>query len=192
MTPLLTELNREFGSVAVTFVVLWFAAIVVWMWNREFRGVRFAMGIAGFAADLFWRDLVWGDSRKKRDFNGSGTGLGWACAGGVALLGAWALMDGMRQRRSWAGGRETLALLRSPASGSEVHLEGERGGEALVSAAGERFPIRAGVPDFRTAEDLSGANGKYNHLYETIGGFYDDFQRVALALSRDESRCIYD
>jgi ubiquinone/menaquinone biosynthesis C-methylase UbiE len=30
---------------------------------------------------------------------------------------------------------------------------------------------------------LSGANGKYNHLYETIGGFYDDTQRVWCALS---------
>ncbi len=182
LTPLLTELNREFGSVAVTFVVLWFAAIVVWMWNREFRGVRFAMGIAGFA--LIYFGATWyGAIRAKSGVSGSGAVLGWVCAGGVALLGAWALMDGMRQRRSWAGGGETLALLRSPASGSEVHLEGERGGEALVSASGERFPIRAGVPDFRTAEDLSGANGKYNHLYETIGGFYDDFQRVALALS---------
>ncbi|MGD0368698.1 MAG: class I SAM-dependent methyltransferase [Acidobacteriaceae bacterium] len=182
LTPLLTELNREFGSVAVTFVVLWFAAIVVWMWNREFRGVRFAMGIAGFA--LIYFGATWyGAIRARSGILGSGAGLGWVCAGGVALLGAWALMDGMRHRRSWADRRETIALLRSPTSGDALQLEEGRGGEALASASGERFPIRAGVPDFRTAEDLSGANGKYNHLYETIGGFYDDFQRVALALS---------
>jgi ubiquinone/menaquinone biosynthesis C-methylase UbiE len=35
----------------------------------------------------------------------------------------------------------------------------------------------------RRPEDLTGANEKYNHLYEFIGGFYDDTQRVACALA---------
>ena len=33
----------------------------------------------------------------------------------------------------------------------------------------------------RRPGDLAGANGKYNRLYETIGGFYDDIQRVVVA-----------
>jgi ubiquinone/menaquinone biosynthesis C-methylase UbiE len=188
LTPLLSELNAEFGTVAVTFAVLWFAAVVVWMWNREFRGVRFAMGIAGFA--LVYFGVVWyGAIRARSGVLGSGVGLGWVCLGGVAVLGAWALVDGMRHRQNWADRQETMAVLRSPQSGSLLHLEKERGGESLVSATGERFPIRGGVPDFRAPEDLSGANGKYNHLYETIGGFYDDTQRVGSALigmDRDE------
>jgi ubiquinone/menaquinone biosynthesis C-methylase UbiE len=188
LTPLLRELNAEFGTVAVTFVVLWFAAIVVWMWNREFRGVRFATGMAGFA--LVYFGAAWyGAIRARIGTSGSGVGLGWVCVSGVVVLGAWALVDGMRHRPSWANRRETIALLRSPQSGSSLHLEKERGGESLVSATEERFPIRGGVPDFRTPEDLSGANGKYNHLYETIGGFYDDTQRVGAALTgmdRDE------
>ena len=53
----------------------------------------------------------------------------------------------------------------------------------MVTAAGERFPIRNHIPDLRRPSDMSGANGKYNHLYETIGGFYDDIQRVVCACS---------
>jgi ubiquinone/menaquinone biosynthesis C-methylase UbiE len=182
LTPLLTELKAEFGAVAVTFTVLWFAAIVVWMWNREFKGVRFGMGIGGFA--LVYFGVTWyGAIRTRSGAAGNSTALGWICLSGVAVLGAWALVDGLRSRRNWSDRPETIALLRSPGSGSALLLEKERGGEALVSASGERFPIRGGVPDFRTPEDLSGANGKYNHLYETIGGFYDDTQRVATALA---------
>jgi len=49
--------------------------------------------------------------------------------------------------------------------------------------SGERFPIRDGIPVFLTPEDLTGSNRKYNHLYETIAGFYDDTQRVVCALA---------
>jgi ubiquinone/menaquinone biosynthesis C-methylase UbiE len=64
----------------------------------------------------------------------------------------------------------------------------ENGREALVSSSGERFSIRDGIPSFLAPQDLTGDNGKYNHLYEVIGGFYDDIQRVFCALkgfSRD-------
>ncbi len=43
-------------------------------------------------------------------------------------------------------------------------------------------PSATVFPSFLTAEDLTGDNGKYNHVYETIGGFYDDVQRVFVAL----------
>jgi ubiquinone/menaquinone biosynthesis C-methylase UbiE len=59
-----------------------------------------------------------------------------------------------------------------------VHVVAEKGREALVSSSGERFPIRSGIPAFLKPEDLTGDNGKYNQLYETVGGFYDDIQRV--------------
>src|SRR5208337_5479516 len=48
--------------------------------------------------------------------------------------------------------------------------------------AGERFPVGNGIPVFLDPEKLTGSNQKYNRLYETIGGFYDDSQRVACAL----------
>jgi ubiquinone/menaquinone biosynthesis C-methylase UbiE len=73
---------------------------------------------------------------------------------------------------------ETLALLRSPASGEPVCFDDD----TLVTDSGERFPVRNGIVEFLSPLDLAGQNGKYNRLYETIGGFYDDSQRVVFAL----------
>lgn len=36
LTPVLAAVNADFGTAAVTFMVLWFAATVVWMWSRSF------------------------------------------------------------------------------------------------------------------------------------------------------------
>ena len=58
----------------------------------------------------------------------------------------------------------------------------EAGGETLVGPSGERFPIRDGIPVFLKPEELTGSNRKYSRLYETIGGFYDDTQRVVYGL----------
>lgn len=186
--PLLAELGGDFGTVAVTFATLWFAALVVWMWNREFRAPRFALGLAGFAA--VYVGFVWdGEMRRARGLTATGAVFGWICVGALVAFSGWALMEMMRERRRRGVGAETVAMLRSPWSGSALHLEERRGGEALVSAAGERFPIREGIPVFSRPEDMSGANGKYNHLYQTIAGFYDDTQRVGSALigmDRDE------
>jgi len=76
-----------------------------------------------------------------------------------------------------------LSILRSPTTSEPLHLVRQSDGEVLVSSSGERFPIRAGIADLRCPEDLTGFNQKYNHLYETIGGFYDDTQRVGCALT---------
>jgi len=57
-----------------------------------------------------------------------------------------------------------------------------QGRETLVSDSGECFPIHHGIPSFLAPDDLTGNNGKYNHVYETIGGFYGDIQRVFAAL----------
>ncbi|MGC1160037.1 MAG: class I SAM-dependent methyltransferase [Acidobacteriaceae bacterium] len=178
----LAELSADFGTVAVTFATLWLAALVVWMWNREFRVPRFALGLAGFAAVFV--GVVWeGEMRRARGLTATGATFAWICVGAVLALSVWASIEAVKERRSRSMQTETIAMLRSPSSGSALGLEKERGGETLVSAAGEKFPIRHGVPDFRTAQDLSGANGKYNRLYETIGGFYDDTQRVGMALA---------
>ncbi len=180
----LREIGREFGTAAVTFAVLWAAAIAVWMWNREAQAWKVAATAAIFAAALW--SAAWVGRLEPAGAEARMAGV-LICVCGVVVLSVWALADRMRERRSWArltgNSAETVALLRSPGSLSPLHVEGRPGGEALVSAAGEKFPIRDGVPDFRTTEDLSGANGKYNHLYETIGGFYDDTQRVACALA---------
>jgi ubiquinone/menaquinone biosynthesis C-methylase UbiE len=76
----------------------------------------------------------------------------------------------------------TLRILQSPYTGHALQLLREGGGEKLVSYSGERFPIRDGIAILLNPQDLTGSNRKYNHLYETIGGFYDDTQRVGCAL----------
>jgi ubiquinone/menaquinone biosynthesis C-methylase UbiE len=178
LTPVLAEVNAVFGTAAVTFMVLWFAATVVWMWSREFRAPRFGVGLVGFGA--VYLGVAWyGEILHAGGRAFTGVWLGWICGVAMVALSVWSVVDALRQRKDWSDRAATLALLRSPGSGTPLRLEG---GDALVSASGERFPIRNGVPDFRAAEDWSGANGKYNHLYETIGGFYDDTQRVGAAL----------
>lgn len=51
-----------------------------------------------------------------------------------------------------------------------------------MSATNERFPIHNDIAEFVRPDAISGANKKYNQLYQTIAGFYDDSQRVGSAL----------
>ncbi len=162
------------------FFIFWFAAAVVWLWNRESRATTIFLG-AGFALAAGFELL--------RQFSGValpetlplGTIFDWTCLGGVLFLSVWALFR-PGKRQTWAERPKTVALLQSPFTGDPLHLVTEKGKEAMVSSSGERFQVRNGIPAFLKPEDLTGDNGKYNHLYETIGGFYDDIQRIFLAL----------
>jgi uncharacterized protein YbaR (Trm112 family) len=162
------------------FFILWFAAVIVWMWSHESRATSlvFAAGCAcAFGYEIF------------RRFSGmtlpqplpGGILFGWSCLGGALLLSLWALLRPV-QYQPWANQHDAVALLQSPFTGGPLHVVSEGREEALVDTSGERFPIRNGIPIFLKPEDLTGDNGKYNHLYETIGGFYDDTQRVFCAL----------
>jgi len=158
------------GSWAVLFCVDLIAAGVVWMWNHEFRAARIGW-VAAFYGALFMlvmatRHTLMIDAR-----------FAWLPLGGAIVLAVWALLNRPKEKL-WAGRPETVALLRSPYTGNPLHVDVERGSEVLVSGSGERFPVRDGIPAFLKPEDLTGDNLKYNHLYETIGGFYDDIQRV--------------
>jgi ubiquinone/menaquinone biosynthesis C-methylase UbiE len=157
------------------FLIFWFAATVVWLWNNESHATDLVFG-AGF--------IVAGGFALLRHFGGValpvnlliGVALSWGCLGGALLLSIWALFHPIK-KQTWADRPQAVALLQSPFTRSPLHVVSEKGVEALVSDSGERFPIRNGIPVFLTPEDLTGDNGKYNHLYETIGGFYDDVQR---------------
>jgi ubiquinone/menaquinone biosynthesis C-methylase UbiE len=163
-----------------TFLIFWFAATVVWLWNQEFRATSVVFG-AGF--------IIVGGFGLFRHFSGialpinlfTGATFSWICLGAALFLSVWALFRPIKQR-SWASRPETIARLQSPFTGEPLHVVNEQGREALVSSSGERFPIRNGIPTFLKPEDLAGDNGKYNHLYQVIGGFYDDTQRVFIAL----------
>jgi len=174
------------GAGAISFLIYWFAAVIVWMWNLEFRAKKIATGASIFGAVCV---LVLGYGFFLRIIHPAAShvlltssAFAWICLVGGLLLGAWTLIQPDIRRELWANKPETVALLRSPYTGDSLRVVSKGGHEALVSQSGERFPVRDGIPVFFEPEKLTGSNQKYNRLYETIGGFYDDSQRVACAL----------
>ncbi len=167
-----------FGIGAAALVVYWFAAEILWVWNHGWRDQRIAVGAGALGAAC----LLALDARFGAAF------LWFALAGGLGSIG-WALLQPDKRRQLWANKPARVASMRSPHTGEPLHMVSDRGQEALASPSGERFPIRHGIPMLLGPEDLTGSNLKYRHLYETIGGFYDDIQRVWCALNgvdRDE------
>ena len=156
------------------------------MWNHEFRASKIGVSTSFFVA-VYVLAAGFGIFRQ---FSGSalpatlptGAAFAWICFGGALALSIWALLH-PGKHWTWADRPEIVTALQSPYTGNPLHLVREHNREALVSPSGERFPIRGGMPVFLRPEDLTGSNRKYNHLYETIGGFYDDTQRVWCALS---------
>jgi ubiquinone/menaquinone biosynthesis C-methylase UbiE/uncharacterized protein YbaR (Trm112 family) len=114
---------------------------------------------------------------------GDRAGLALLSLAVALLIGVWAALTAARHRPSWSNREAILRILQSPATGQSLRLACEAGGESLLSSTGERFPIRDGIAAVLRPEDLTGLNGKYNRLYEIIGGFYDDTQRVVCALT---------
>jgi ubiquinone/menaquinone biosynthesis C-methylase UbiE len=192
LPALVLEVNPAFhvgpasGNSLLTFFTCWFAAVMVWMWNLEFRATKILTGAAVFVAVCcgavgLWLALHFNVFVPPQSWNLNGA-FTQACLAGALMLSIWALFR-PEQQRTWADRAQTVASLRSPFTGDSLRAVSEQHREALVSVSGERFPVRDGIPTFLKPEDLTGNNGKYNHLYETIGGFYDDIQRVFLAIA---------
>jgi len=170
------------------FGLAWFASTIVWMWELEFRTKRIRTGLAifaavnGIAAAAAFYLRLHGKSSLYSQFTYLGNThllqFSLAC---LACLSIWAILRPTKQR-PWVTRTSALARLQSPFTGNPLHVEKEGGRETLVSTSGERFQIRNGIPSFLKPQDLTGDNGKYNHVYETIGGFYDDIQRVFCSL----------
>jgi ubiquinone/menaquinone biosynthesis C-methylase UbiE len=181
----LPRIAAVFGTGAISFIIYWFAAVIVWIWNQEFRAKKIATGATIFGAVCV---LVLGYGFFLQIHPAASHVLltspafAWICFVGGLILSAWSLIQTGIRREVWADKKETVALLRSPYTGASLNVVSKDGREALVSQAGERFPVRNGIPVFLEPEKLTGLNQKYNRLYEVIGGFYDDIQRVACAL----------
>jgi ubiquinone/menaquinone biosynthesis C-methylase UbiE len=183
-TPLL-HIGAVLGIGAVAFLVYWFAAVVLWMWNEEFRASKIAVGASVFAAFC----VLAAGFGLFRQLTGAvlpaalpnPAAFAWICLGGVLALSIWALFHPGKCRIPWAD-RPEIALLQSPSTRTPLELVRKDGRETLISPSGERFPIRDAIPVFLKPDELAGSNRKYRRLYETIGGFYDDAQRVVYAL----------
>jgi ubiquinone/menaquinone biosynthesis C-methylase UbiE len=175
------------GLAAVSFLIYWSAAVILWMWNYEFRLKKVATGAAIFIAAI---GLAFGYGFFLEAAHPIAplvpvrqAAWAWACLVGAGAVTALALVRPGKGRKTWAGRTETVALLRSPYTSDPLHVTVVDGRETLVSESGETFPIRDGIPVLLKADEITGSNLKYNHLYETIAGFYDDTQRVACALA---------
>lgn len=164
------------------FLHLWLASTLVWVWNHEFRVARVAKGSVIFALIFASGELALQLQFACATLELHREILLWFDIGVMALLTLWALLRRDSAIKPWRERTEAVARMRSSVTGSAIRLAEQDGNEILISAAGERFPIRNGIPVFVKPEELSGANRKYNLLYETIAGFYDDTQRVGGAL----------
>jgi ubiquinone/menaquinone biosynthesis C-methylase UbiE len=173
------------GSAAIPlFLISWFAAVLIWMWNREFKTARIALAAIPFAAAYALAAYGFLHRLNVAFLPASlpiAAAFAWICVAGAIGLTIFAILK-RGKRLTWASRPQTVALLKSPVTGNPLHVVVEKGHETLLSTSGERFPIRHGIPSFLTPQDLTGDNGKYRHLYEVIGGFYDDTQRAFLAL----------
>jgi ubiquinone/menaquinone biosynthesis C-methylase UbiE len=174
------------GPAAVSFLIYWSAAVIVWMWNQEFRLKKVAAGAAVFIAAI---GLAFGYGFFLEAAHpiapvvpARQAAWAWVCLVGAGAVTALALIRPGKRPKPWAGRTETAALLRSPYTAEPLQVTLKDGRETLVSESGETFPIRDGIPVLVKADEITGSNLKYNRLYETIAGFYDDTQRVACAL----------
>ena len=179
------HLGSVFGSSAPVFLTYWFAATLLWVWYQKSGAARILQGVSLLGAVCV---LVAGFA-VLRTKNGAmlasilpETSFTWFCFAAAIVLSGWALLVALKDR-GWKCSSQTLRSLQSPATGQVLQLVRKGGRQALVTSAGERFPIRNSIPDLRLPSDMTGDNQKYNHLYETIGGFYDDIQRIVCACS---------
>jgi ubiquinone/menaquinone biosynthesis C-methylase UbiE len=184
--PIASRLSAILGSSPITFFIYWFAAVTLWTWDQDFqpRKVTWGVIVFAFAGVLvlgygFFLEMAHAIAPHAQRANQPFT---WICLAGGLILSVRGLIQPSTQRKTWANKAETVALLRSPYTGDALSVVSEDGREALVSRSGERFPIRSGIPVFIEPDKLSGSNLKLNRLYESIGGFYDDTQKVACAL----------
>jgi ubiquinone/menaquinone biosynthesis C-methylase UbiE len=175
----------------VLVFIYWTASALNWMWGQEFRRAKIAAGASIYAAAcsaaLGYGFLL--SHRLAFPSPAADSILAWASLAGGLILTAWAFLRPDTIRMPWANKTDTVAFLRSPHTRAPLHVESNNNEEALVSGAGERFPIRDGIPEFVKPETITGSNRKFHRMYETIGGFYDDTQRVGSALmgiDRDE------
>ena len=169
----------------ILFLTYWFGSLVLWIWNRKFQDNRIQFILGLFIAACL---LVMGTVKlylhtilpvhqivTPSDFV-------WVCAaGGVLITGGTILLLG-KKSTSWSDKQDIISLLRSPYTGESLQFQAENRQEFLVSQSKEHFPIFKGIPDFLKKEELTGSNQKYNQLYEVIGGFYDDTQRVTCGI----------
>ena len=171
------------GPAFSVFAVNWFAATLVWLWNRQIQpgSVLFGSALIVAVCWVFARYALPWLPQVASPWPFLPVYVVPSAFGGVLIL-LWSGLKAIFNRRL---SPETVALLRSPVSGEALRLEK---GTLVSASSGERFAVKDGIAQFVDPTSLTGLNRKYNRLYQTIGGFYDDSQRVLFALAGIERR----
>ena len=186
--PLLKTAVR-FGSGSGFVVILiqifftsWAIAGILWIWNANLP-ISKLTATGNFFLFLFallfgFRIYIHNHVIRLPEHIPGGMLLVVVASSALILLTLYAIFRPVYRTLSWSSRQSTIDLLESPITHTQLHYQRDGHREFLVSTSAERFPIENGIPQFVTPESISGANKKYNHLYQVIGGFYDDTQRV--------------
>jgi hypothetical protein len=111
------------GTGLHTFLILWFAATLVWLWNRESRATTLFLG-AGFILAAVCELIRNFSIAALHSTLLSGAIFAWLCLGGALVLSVWALLHPFK-KKSWAERPQTVALLQSPFTGNPLHVVSE-------------------------------------------------------------------
>jgi ubiquinone/menaquinone biosynthesis C-methylase UbiE len=174
--------QNAFGPAETHFYLYLLLAALLWNWYRGRQNLSATGKDLLTASALFLSFLVVIVHSVLNLTTGSQSSIELpfvlVCFAGMLYLLFLGLFKPADHIAGWATRGDTLALMRSPASGKPLTLLEEHGRESLLSDGGERFPIKNGIAEFVDLNVITGSNKKYNGLYEMIGGFYDDTQRV--------------
>ncbi len=180
------QITATLGTGAIVFLIYWTAAVLNWMWSHDFRGREVAAGgsiyVAACVAMLGYAVFLHLSHPLASPALPAHTSVLWASLAGGILVNLYCSPCAGGPHPSWAGKAKALALLQSPQTGEPLHFVRSGRNEVLLSGTGEQFPICNAIPVFSRTEEITGSNQKYHRMYEIIGGFYDDSQRIVSAL----------
>jgi ubiquinone/menaquinone biosynthesis C-methylase UbiE len=74
--------------------------------------------------------------------------------------------------------RETLEVLRCPASKEPLELRSQSGKEELVTKSGEIYVINKGIPVFLRDNDVVDMNLKFQKMYDWMSHIYDPMESI--------------
>lgn len=180
--PTLNWVENVFGPAEANFYLFLLVAALLWNWNRG-RDRSTATGgdlVTALLILLSFIAVILHSVMNLTSGVQSSIEIPFvlACFAVMLFLVFLGILKPANRIEGWSSRTATLDRMRSPVSGQRLSIHQEFGRQSLVTAAGERFPIHNGIAEFVDLKSISGFNKKYNALYQTIGGFYDDIQRV--------------
>jgi hypothetical protein len=148
------------STVIPLFLISWFAAALIWMWNREFKVAKIALYSSFFAAAYAIAAFGFLHQFSRVVLPASlpiGAAFAWACLAAAIFLSIWALLNRGKGQALGRTGLRPSPGFKVPFTGNPLHVVIEHGREALAGSSGERFPIRNGIPARSSSRKISPA-----------------------------------